>query len=102
MPMNFQFDGSEATVALSGELTFADHEVFREIADRLFKGARRSVAIDLSRLEFIDSAGLGMLLIARDEAIKAERKVVLRNPQGQVKRIFAATNFDTLFTVENG
>jgi anti-anti-sigma factor len=58
------------------------------------------MVIDLSKLEFIDSAGLGMLLIARDEAKKAGRNLTLRGPQGQVKRTFSATKFDTLLTIK--
>ncbi len=100
--MKFQFDRSDASVALSGELTFADYVSFREVADRLLKTTQQPVVIELSQLEFIDSAGLGMLLIARDEAIKSNQRMVLRNPRGQVKRLFAATNLDSLFTVENG
>lgn len=41
-----------------------------------------------------------MLLIVRDEADKAQRSLILRGPHGQVKRMFAVTKFDTLFTVE--
>jgi anti-anti-sigma factor len=99
--MKFHFDESEANVALTGELTFADYVAFRDIADRLLKVSARPIVIDLSQLEFIDSAGLGMLLIARDEALKSNQKVILRSPRGQVRRLFAATRLDALFTVED-
>ena len=99
--MKFQFDSAETKVALSGELTFADYVTFRTVADRLLKVSEPAIVIELSQLEFIDSAGLGMLLIARDEALKTNHNVILRNPQGQVKRVFAATRFESLFTIEN-
>jgi anti-anti-sigma factor len=98
--MKFHFDSDDTRVSISGELTFADYVTFREVADRLLKVNGNSIVIELSQLEFIDSAGLGMLLIARDEALKANQSVILRNPQGQVKRIFSATKFESLFTVE--
>ncbi len=98
--MKFHFDSDDTRVSISGELTFADYVTFREVADRLLKVNGNSIVIELSQLEFIDSAGLGMLLIARDEALKANQSVILRNPQGQVKRIFSATKFKSLFTVE--
>lgn len=97
--MQFEFRGDDATVAFSGEFTFTDHVVFREIADRLFKTKNQPLVIDLAQLAFIDSAGLGMLLIARDEASKASRNLTLRRPQGQVERMFAVTKFNTLFTI---
>ena len=90
----------DSTVAVSGDLTFTDHVAFREIVDRLANSRSKTVVIDVSELKFIDSAGLGMLLIAREEAAKAGRSLVLRGAQGQVSRMFGLTKFDQLFTVE--
>ena len=98
--MLFQFDEDDTRVCISGEFTFSDHTAFKAIATRLFERKGRPIVIDLAKLEFIDSAGLGMLLIVRDEADKAGRRLVLRAPCGQVKRMFDVTKFDTLFTVE--
>ncbi|KIZ47552.1 MULTISPECIES: STAS domain-containing protein [Rhodopseudomonas] len=98
--MRFVFKGSDATVSLTGELTFVDHQAFREVADRLGASTGKTIVIELADLEFIDSAGLGMLLIAREEARKTNRTLVLRGAKGQVGRMFALTKFDTLFSVE--
>ncbi|HEY0330891.1 MAG TPA: STAS domain-containing protein [Rhodopseudomonas sp.] len=97
--MQYEFNGNDANVSLNGELTFTDHVAFREVASRLLKATDQSLTIDLSKLDFIDSAGLGMLLIVRDEANKANRSLTLRGPKGQVERMFSVTKFNTLFTV---
>ena len=98
--MRFEFDDDDSKVSISGEFTFIDHTAFKAITARLLGRQGKPIVIDLARLEFIDSAGLGMLLIVRDEAGKAGRDLVLRGPSGQVKRMFDVTKFDTLFTVE--
>jgi HptB-dependent secretion and biofilm anti anti-sigma factor len=98
--MRFEFDDEDARVSISGEFTFTDHTAFKAIAGRLFEKQGKPIVIDLAKLEFIDSAGLGMLLIVRDEADKAGRRLILRGPCGQVKRMFEVTKFDTFFTVE--
>jgi anti-anti-sigma factor len=98
--MRFDLKDDDATVALGGDLTFTDHVAFRDIADRLGRSSARTITIDVSDLKFIDSAGLGMLLIAREEASKSNRALVLRGAKGQVKRMFELTKFSTLFTVE--
>jgi len=98
--MRFEFKGDEASVSLGGDLTFADHVAFREVADRLAATSDKTIVIDVAKLDFIDSAGLGMLLIAREEALKGNRTLVLRGAKGQVSRMFALTKFDTLFSVE--
>ena len=98
--MQCAFSEGDSLVSITGKLTFADRTVFRDMLTRLMKAKAGSVAVELSRLETIDSAGLGMLLIARDEASKLQRGLVLRRPVGQVKRMFDLSKFETLFTVQ--
>jgi anti-anti-sigma factor len=98
--MHFDFKGNDATVSIGGDFTFTDHTAFLEIMTRLLGITGQPLIIDLSQMDFIDSAGLGMLLIARDEAGKANQQLTLRGPKGQVKRMFAVTKFEGLFTIE--
>ena len=98
--MRFEFDDSEARVSLIGDLTFTDHVTFRDILARLIQANRKTVTIDLSKLDFVDSAGLGMLLIAKEEVAKANRSLTLSHPKKQVERMFAVTKFDSLFTIQ--
>jgi anti-anti-sigma factor len=99
--MEIQVDRETARISMSGEFTFTDHGPFKQMVNEIVTVKSRSIVIDLSRLEFIDSAGLGMLLLARDEAKKNDRELILRQPSGQVKRMFGVTKFNTLFTVED-
>lgn len=98
--MEYQFQENDLSVRLSGELVFTDYREFRSLWGRLLNAKPgQAVTIDLSDLQFIDSAGLGMLLIVRDEAARADLSLLLKNPQGQVKRIFSISRFDTLFSI---
>jgi anti-anti-sigma factor len=98
--MQIQIDRDSGHIAVSGEFTFTDHGPFKQMITEMFAAKGKAIVIDLSKLEFIDSAGLGMLLLARDEAKKVNRELVLKRPGGQVKRMFGVTKFDQLFTVE--
>ncbi|MGJ5181940.1 STAS domain-containing protein [Bradyrhizobium oligotrophicum] len=98
--MQIQIDRAGGQVAMSGEFTFTDHIPFKQLVIEIFAAPGDAVVIDLSKLDFIDSAGLGMLLLARDEANKSHRELILRRPVGQVKRMFTVTKFNTLFKVE--
>lgn len=97
--MEYSTTDDLATATLRGEFTFSDHQAFRKLAERLFASGSQPVVFDLGHLVFIDSAGLGMLLIARDEAIKKSRPLVLKGAVGQVKKMFDVSKFDTLFSV---
>lgn len=99
--MQLELDKDVALAAISGEFTFADHGTFKQMMTALFHSESAPIVIDMSRLDFIDSAGLGMLLLVRDEANKAARQLILRGPRGQVKRMFDLTKFESLFAIES-
>lgn len=86
-------------IALRGAFTFKDHHVFRSLLDALHGGGNGHV-LDLSGLDFIDSAGLGMLLLADDEARGAGWQLTLRRPSAQVARLFEVAALDTIFRIE--
>jgi len=95
-------DGSEGpTLMLRDQLNFADREPFDTMTDKLFARRSRIVAIDLSGLDYMDSAGLGMLLSLRERADKAGVDVQLQRPKGEVRELLALACFDTLFTVSH-
>ncbi|WP_138378837.1 STAS domain-containing protein [Luteithermobacter gelatinilyticus] len=85
---------------LREKVTFSDLEEFREMIDHMLAERAVENIIDLSEVDFIDSAGLGMLLLARDEISKASSRLILRGPQGQVKRMFVVARFDKMFDIE--
>ncbi len=87
-------------VKLRGQVTYADHPSFRSIMSRLAESAAQTLVFELNNVEFIDSAGLGMLLIVRDTAEQKKADVILRHPRGQVQKIFTSSKFETLFTIE--
>ena len=65
------------------------------------RASLKRLCIELSQVEFVDSAALGILLLARDEAEKSSTKLVLKSPQGQVKRMFEISKFHDLFNIED-
>lgn len=86
--------GAGSELFLRGHLTFEGNEAFREVMNKL--AARRDLMIDASGLEFIDSAGLGMLLLLHETLSGTGAKLSLRRAQGQVRRLLVASHFDRL------
>lgn len=82
------------------KITFTDIEGLREIINQMLESNADSMVMNLEDVQFIDSAGLGMLLLARDELAKKDGNLILRHPTGQVKRMFDVAKFDALFTIE--
>ena len=94
-------DGSCREVYLNGSFKFNDNEVFREIVHDMENASGKPYVFDLGGLEFIDSAGLGMLLIAKKTAEKNDIGLILRGAHGQVQHMLQVTKFDTLIECEN-
>lgn len=91
--------GEEIYIDLVGRLTFADYGSFKEITELFVEHNPKNCLLDLSNLEFIDSAGLGMLLIARDKMRMKNGDVTLKGAHGQVKKMLDLGHFDSLFKV---
>ncbi len=96
-----QEQDGQLSVRLQGRVTYADHAQFRQIINQVRGATAATVVVDLAEVEFIDSAGLGMLLMMRDTAESRSASVVLRGAQGQVARIIAASKFESLFALED-
>ncbi|MGE5476653.1 MAG: STAS domain-containing protein [Bacteroidales bacterium] len=100
--MKYEISDDEAgpILVLRDQLTFADRDVFDAVIDKLLARRRQRVTVDLSALDYMDSAGLGMLLTLRDRAERAGADVLLRRPRSEVKELLVLACFDTLFSIE--
>ena len=90
----------EAVVRLKGRLTFNDHAKLRALIREMLQNKAKRQVLDLSALEFVDSAGIGMLLIAREEMANVEKQLVLRAAAGQVKRVLTVAQLNKIVTIE--
>lgn len=84
--MKYLVTADESTFCchLSDELVFDDHSNFREMLDQATTAALPVIKFDLAQLEYVDSAGLGMLLVAKETIEGAKKTFILSNANGQV------------------
>jgi anti-anti-sigma factor len=97
MDYQIQSTSSGVTVHLSGRLTFTENTQFRGMLMRLQEHAANAVTLDLGEVEFIDSAGLGMLLYTRDALHQRQGVVSLSAASGQVGRMLDLSRIRDLF-----
>ena len=86
---------------LSERLSFADNGVFRKLLDEMLASKARNWVLDISGLSSVDSAGLGMFIIAMESAKKAGLTLVLRSPSDHVRKLIELSKMDKLIRVEN-
>lgn len=94
-----QMDGA-LTIRLSGHFTFEDHGVFRDLLKEISSSGCKQCALDICELKSIDSAGLGMLMIAYDTSVQEHWNFVITRPRGQVKRLLEITDFAKIISIK--
>ena len=96
-------DGNVAIIAPTGELDLSGAAVLQPEIDRLAKdGELGSLVLDLRGLEFIDSSGLRLVVLADMRAREAGRRFALVRGDETVHRVFEITRMsDRLDFVED-
>lgn len=86
----------ETQISLSGNLTFDDHEIFKGVVNLVESSQSGIVVIDLSRVQMIDSAGIGMLLLANDRARAAAKTLRIGGAAGSVQKVIEVSRLHDL------
>lgn len=92
-------DGKE--VLISGSFTFRDHGTFFEVISLIKNESNKMIIFNMAGCDFIDSAALGMFVIAYDEATSKSMKLVIKGAQGRVRDVMMAARFDSLYDFED-
>jgi HptB-dependent secretion and biofilm anti anti-sigma factor len=86
----------KVTITIVGQFGFSDHREFRE-AYRNNRIDDAQYIVDLHGTEYIDSSGLGMLLLLREHVGGEHADVSLVNCRPDVKQVLEIANFQKLF-----
>lgn len=99
MQYEIKAEGDKAVIGLIGEITAPDRVEFEGVCTRVLEAAPNKVVVDLARLQYMDSAGLGFLLILLKMAEEKSAGVVLAAAQGMVAEQLELARFNLLFTI---
>ncbi|MEW6563007.1 MAG: STAS domain-containing protein [Pseudomonadota bacterium] len=100
MEIQTTMNDGKAVMVLNGRFDFNAHRVFKDAYAPLLKeGALNTIEIDLSRVQYLDSSALGMLLMLRERATAVNKQIVLSRANGTITQILEIANFGKLFTI---
>lgn len=98
MQIQARVDQGHAVVTLDGRFDFNSHYELRKTTDALLDDAAiRELTVDLTRVDYMDSSALGMLLLLRERCQARGKSVSLAGARGNVKLVLEVANFHTLF-----
>jgi len=88
-------------LTLSGEIDHHSALFLRQAADELiYKHRPMCVAIDLSKIDFMDSSGLGFIMGRYALLKKLGGTVVLIEPNARVKKILSLAGLERIIKIE--
>ena len=88
-------DNGRRWATLRGQLTYDASPALAAIHAGFETGAVRECVLDLEGLDFIDSAGLGLLVVLYNCASRAGVTLKMHRPQGQVREMIELSEFQT-------
>jgi anti-anti-sigma factor len=92
--------GDVIIVKLSGRLDSSTAPPTEESFTHLLASGPLHLAIDMSQLEYISSAGLRVLLVVAKKLQQAKGKIVLFGLVHNVREVFQISGFDRIFTIQ--
>jgi len=91
-----------AELSLLGRLDVEAHAEFAAAWEAaLARPEVRGLTLDMGDVEYVDSSGLGMLLVLHRAAAARRVDVTLRACRPHFRQVLRATNFTRLFRVED-
>ncbi len=99
MALDIDLDQEEPywTLSLSGDLDYGECASLRMSIDRILRSAPQSTIVDLSKLDYLDSSGLGLLLsLCKEYGAQGGRLVLVTNET--VDNILSLTRLDGIFS----
>ena len=100
MNTNIEEKDGKYVVALEGELDTAHALEVEQAMQPLHEVNGKDIVIECTKLDYIASSGLRILLGLLKSAKANGNKVVLRNMNNEIKDVFKMTGFIDLFVIE--
>lgn len=87
------------TFALEGRLDTNTSPQLEEFAGKLYSKGIKDIAVDMSKCEFVSSAGL-RVIVAMQKRATTGGSLVFRNVIPEVMEVFEMTGFEKILTFE--
>lgn len=87
---------TESGIVLRGRWDAAQSELAR----RTFEMIEKTSSVDFTSLDYISSAGLGILLATQKRLATSGHELLLKNMNSHIREIFDLCGFDQLFRIE--
>ena len=82
-----------------GDLTYANRAVFKAAVEKAKQAGCRHLIVNLEQVRFVDSAGLGLIVLVSQNLKLLQTKVSMLKPQRYVMEIMSLANIPKLIPI---
>ena len=99
--VSISLGGNDMLCSIHGDIDHHNARMIRmQIDDELYKQRPRKLTLDLSRVEFMDSSGLGLILGRFNKASEIGTEFTLLNPADSVRKILDVAGIARVIKIE--
>jgi len=92
--------GKVSLLDLSGKITIGEGDlILREEVNKLLESERKSILLNLDKVTYMDSAGIGELVACYKRATEGGARLKLLNPSGRVSDLLSLTKLQQIFEI---
>jgi anti-anti-sigma factor len=82
-----------------GDLTYANRAVFKAAVEKAKQTGCRHLIVNLEQVRFVDSAGLGLLVLVSQNFKLLQAQVSMLKPQSYVREIMSLANIPRMIPI---
>ena len=98
MKVNVRTEGDVTVIDLNGKITIGEGDVIlRETVDKVLKEDAKKILLNLAKISYMDSAGIGELVACYKRAREQGGELKLLNPSGKVFDLLQLTKLEEIF-----
>ncbi len=101
MELKLNTSGKVKTIEISGKFDIESTEEFESIFAKVIDPNPAVVAIDMGRLDYIDSSGIGSLIKSLNVLKSKKGKLVLVGMKPMIQNVFKLAKLDMFFEILN-
>jgi len=84
---------------VAGDLTYANRAAFKAAVEKAKQAGCRHLMVNLEQVRFVDSAGLGLLVLVSQSFKLLQAQVSMLKPQSYVREIMSLANIPKMIPI---
>jgi anti-sigma B factor antagonist len=100
--VRFELEDGAFVLQIIGEININTLADIRSKVDSFELSQYRKIVVDLTKVNFLDSSGMGYLVVLIKQAKVNQSEISLRNPSPLVRRMLSTIHIDRYVTIESG